>query len=34
MSARSLGKPTTGNPVFMTENVYDAGNGRKVGANA
>ena len=24
--------PGNGNPVFMTENVYDAGNGRKVGA--
>ena len=23
--------PGNGNPVFMTENVYDAGNGRKVG---
>ena len=24
--------PGNGNPIFMTENVYDAGNGRKVGA--
>ncbi len=24
--------PGNGNPVFVTENVYDAGNGRKVGA--
>ena len=24
--------PGTGNPVFVTDNVYDAGNGRKVGA--
>lgn len=24
--------PGNGNPVFLTENVYDAGNGRKVGA--
>ena len=24
--------PGNGNPVFMTENVYDVGNGRKVGA--
>ncbi|MBQ9548448.1 MAG: single-stranded-DNA-specific exonuclease RecJ [Bacteroidales bacterium] len=24
--------PGNGNPVFMTENVYDAGNGRRVGA--
>ncbi len=24
--------PGNGNPVFMTENIYDAGNGRKVGA--